>query len=347
MIYGLTNKETGEVRYVGRTSRSLNLRLNEHRSDARTGEKNSPLVKWIRLINPCNVDTLVLEKSDSNDTKAEVWWVEYMEFLGFNLLNVVRREMPIRDPKDGIDVTDEMKEMMGSVPDTKIAEKFGIGESTVYKHRTRLGIEGWSSKIELPKKCIEQLGEKPDAKLAEEFGVSKMTMANRREERNIESFEKQNVDVPEKCLTLLGKVPDTRLAERFNLTVDIVRNRRVNRGIEPAVDKSYIEIPVEELGTKPDNVLGEEYDVSPRTVCERRKEYGIESYMRQNWLSDEKISEVKWLAENAGDMSYEEIGNRYGISGGNVSATKYERRRANVKSVKPNWFKEQAGKPNV
>ena len=347
MIYGLTNKETDKVRYVGRTSRSLNLRLNEHKSDARTKEKDSPVAKWIRQIDPCNVDTVVLEKSDNNDTKAEVWWVEYMEFLGFNLLNVIRREMPIRDPEDGIDITDEMKRMMGEVPDSKIAKKFGIGESTVYKHRTRLEIGGWSSKIELPKDCINQLGKKPDPKLAEEFGVSKMTIANRREERNIESFEKQNVDVPEKCLTLLGELPDTRLAERFDLTRDIVRNRRVNREIEPAVDKSYTEIPVKELGTKPDSKLAEKYNVSPPTIRERRKEHGIEAYMRQNWLSDEKIGEVKWLAENAGDMTYEEIGNRYGISGGNVSATKYERRRANVKSVKPNWFEEQAGKSNV
>lgn len=349
MIYGLTNKETGKVRYVGRTSRKLNVRMNSHGTDARTGRRDSPVAKWIRKINPSSIDIILLEKDAENDAKAEVWWMEYMEFLGCNLLNEIRHELPLGD-QDGIDVTSEMKEMMGSVPDTEIAEKFEISKNTVYKHRRRLEIEGWSSKIELPKECIEQLGEKPDAKLAEEFNKNRSVVRRRREERGIDPFYKfkgnGNVEFSKEAKRKLGSISDKKLAGRFGLTRTVVRNRRIDYGIDPAIDNSYVEIPVEELGTKPDNELAEEYDVSPRTVCERRKEHGIEAWKRQNRLSDEKVGEVKWLAINS-DMTYVEIGNRYGISDANVSAIKNEKRRSNVECVKPERFEKQIDESGV
>lgn len=343
MIYGLTNKETGEVRYVGRTDDTLARRLNGHRSQARTERKNSRVAKWIRQLEPENVGIVELEREAKNEAAAEVWWMDYLEFLGCDLLNVVRYELPNIGP-DGIDVTDEMEEMMGTVPDRKVAEEFEVSEAVIYKYRRRFGIEGWDPKIELPKECIEQLGEKPDGELAEEFEVAEMTISRRRYEGGIDPYYRHKgpgkVELPDNAKDLLGEVSDREIAERFDVTLDIVKNRRVEKGIEPAVDLSKVEIPVEELGTKPDNELAEEYDVSPRTICERRKEHGVEAYKRQNRLSDERVGEVKWLATNA-DMTYEEIGNRYGISDANVSNIKNEKRRADVDCVKPDWCEKQ------
>lgn len=337
MIYGLYNKDTGHVRYVGRTIQKLYRRLNSHRCDARDKTRRTTSAgRWIRKIGCDNVDIVLLEPSPENESKAEVWWMEYLEFLGCDLVNETRKELKVDGP-EGIEITDEMKSMMGEVPDKVIAEEFDIGESTVYKHRARLGIEGWDPKIELPQECIDQLGQKPDVELAKEYDTSRATIKRRREEKNIDPYREQNVDVPDKCLKQLGEKSDGDLAEEFGLTIEIIRRRRIKKGIDPANDLTKVEIPVDELGTKPDRLLAEEYDVTPRTICERRQEHNIPPYKKSQWNSDEKAGEVKWLAKNS-DMTYEEIGEIYDISDANVSNIKNEKRRANVDCVKPDWF---------
>jgi DNA-binding CsgD family transcriptional regulator len=337
MIYGLYNKDTGHVRYVGRTIQKLYRRLNSHRCDARDKTRRTTSAgKWIRKIGCDNVDIVLLERSPKNESKAEVWWMEYLEFLGCELVNDARFEMKICT-SSGIDVTDEMKSMMGEVSDKVIAKKFDVSRNTILKHRSRLGINGRNLKIELSKECVEQLGEKPDSELADEFEVSKSTVRRRREEKGIDPYKERNVNVPEECLNQLGEKADGKLAEEYGLTIEIIKKRRVEKNIDPSCDLSKVKVPVEQLGTKPDNVLAEKYNVSSRTICERRKEHGIEAFKRQNRLSDEKVGEVKWLAKNS-DMTYQEIGNQYGISDANVSNIKNEKRRADVNCVKPSWF---------
>jgi hypothetical protein len=283
-----------------------------------------------------NVDIVLLERSPENESKAEVWWMNYMEFLGCDLVNEVRFEMKLPTSR-GIEITDEMKEMMGEVPDTVVADEYDLNYNTIFKHRTRLGIDAWDSKIDLPEECIDKLGEKPDEVLADEFDTTRATIRRRRLERGIDAFQKYKVDVPNECLKQLGEKPDTVLAEEYGLTREIIRRRRENLDIEPVFVFDKVEIPIEELGTEPDNVLAEKYDVSSRTICERRQEHGIPPYKESQWNSDEKTGEVKWLAINS-DMTYKEIGDMYGISDANVSNIKNEKRRVDVDCVKPDWF---------
>jgi len=271
-----------------------------------------------------------------NGRVAELWWMEYLEFLGCSLLNTARYEMPTGDP-EGIEVSDEMKQMMGKVPDKVIAEKFDDGESTVYKHRARLGISGWDPKIKLSGQCVAQFGEKPDAELADEFGVSRATIRRRRKERDIDPYKEKNVDVPEECIKQRGEKADGKLAEEYGLSRTIICKRRIKKNIDPVFTCDKVEIPVDELGTKPDNVLAEKYDIAPRTVCERRQEHDISPFKESQWNSDREAGEVKWLANNS-DMTYKEIGEIYGISDASVSNIKNEKRRANVDCVKPDWF---------
>ena len=343
MIYGLYNKDTGHVRYVGRTIQKLHRRLNEHRYNAKNESKRTTTAgNWIQKIGRDNVGIILLERSPENESKAEVWWMEYLEFLGCELVNDARFEMKICT-SSGIDVTDKMKSMMGEVPDKVIAKKFDVNRNTILKHRSRLGIESWDSKIELPKECIEQLGDKPDKVLAEEFNMTRITIRRRRLERNINAFysnKGSKIKLPKKAEEKLGKIPDGVIADRFDLTRDIVRNRRIDKDIDSINQGSNINLPEEcfdKLGTKPDNELAEEYDVSSRTICERRQERDIPPFKKSQWNSNRKTGEVKWLAKNS-DMTYKEIGKIYDISDANVSNIKNEKRRADVNSVKPDWF---------
>jgi DNA-binding CsgD family transcriptional regulator len=134
------------------------------------------------------VDIVLLEKKPDDEEAAEVWWINYLEYLGADLVNEYRHSFGVTIEKaNGWDVPEEAKEMMGEVSDSKIAEKFNVHSNTVRKHRKRLGIDSKELKIKLPDDCIKQLGEKSDAKLAKEYGVNPGVIKYRREQRGIKS----------------------------------------------------------------------------------------------------------------------------------------------------------------
>jgi len=234
MIYGLYNKNTGYVRYVGRTEQRLKRRLLYHIAEAE--RRNYPKCKWIRKVGEKNVGIKLLEENPKNEDEAELWWMDYMEFLGFDLKNVIRSPTgcKVGDTKK-IEITDELKSLMGTMTDKELGEKYGVGRVTIWKHRKRLGIDPYVEQKgfnkELPKECIEKLGEVSDNKLAEEFGYNRKTLKRRREKMGIDAYEKQKSATSEECINLLGTMPDRELAEKFGVSESTIHRRRKAREI--------------------------------------------------------------------------------------------------------------------
>lgn len=234
MIYGLYNKNTGYVRYVGRTKQPLKIRLSGHISHSK--RRNDPKSEWIQEIGKESVGIKLLDKFSENESEAELWWMDYLEFLGCDLLNRNRYEAGGYVGQHGnFEITDEVKKLMGSVPDGEVAERFDVHITTVVKHRNRLGIDPYvpqkGNQRQLPKECIEKLGEVSDNKLADEFDVTRKTLQRRREEMGIDAYEKKKSATSKECVKLLGTMPDAELAERFNVSKSTIHRRRKARGI--------------------------------------------------------------------------------------------------------------------
>jgi len=190
MIYGLYNKNTGEVRYVGRTGRSIRGRLHNHRYNAKTKKCNSPKGKWIRKIEPGNVEIMNLENPDENEKRKELWWMEYLEYLGCNLLNVAKYDTGAEAGKlhNGKLPKDCIKNL-GKVSDVKLAKKYEVNVKTIKARRIQRGIDPYSRKYDLPNECINQLGKKSDNGLAEKYDVSREVIRRRRNERNVDAYD--------------------------------------------------------------------------------------------------------------------------------------------------------------
>jgi len=235
MIYGLYNKDTGHVRYVGRTQKTAGERLANHRYTAREKRGDTPKDRWMRDIGTENVDIIRLEEECENPEQAELWWMDYMEFLGCELLNVIRCEIGGKVGEDGLEITDEVKSLMGTMPDRELGEKLGVATNTVAKHRNRLEIEAYGNNggYDLPEELIEKLGKVSDAELGREFGYPKQVIRAHREKREIEPYEVFEHSFPEEFYELLGEKTDGQLADQFDVSRATVARRRRERGIDP------------------------------------------------------------------------------------------------------------------
>lgn len=275
MIYGLTN-ERGKVRYVGRSVQKPESRLKAHIRESKNNDTSKD--EWIRKIGKENIEVILLEENPKNEARAEVWWMEYMEFLGFELTNEVRYEMRTRN---GWEPPKEVVELMGKIPDWKVGKKFDLTESLIFKYRKRLGISCCSSKIKLPDECINQLGQKPDRELGEEYNVSAATIFGRRKERGISSYTEQKNNLPNECYEKMGQVSDRELSRNYDVSRKTISRRRSEAGIKKY--KAKCELPeecYEKMGNVSDRTLGREYDVCTKTIGNKRRKAGIEAYKK-------------------------------------------------------------------
>src|SRR3990172_2617818 len=84
-IYGLAERDSGELRYVGKTDRDIAVRLAQHHKDAGNGRnRNRHLSYWIRKVGP---EIFSIEET-SDWVEAEQFWIAYYRALGCRLLNI-------------------------------------------------------------------------------------------------------------------------------------------------------------------------------------------------------------------------------------------------------------------
>lgn len=88
VIYGLTDPRNMELRYVGFTSKDLNLRLNGHISDASRYENHR--THWLQSLmkEGLRPDIFVLQETDEQNWKEdEQWNIQYWRSIGSRLTN--------------------------------------------------------------------------------------------------------------------------------------------------------------------------------------------------------------------------------------------------------------------
>ena len=85
-IYALVDVVTLQVRYIGKTKKSIEKRLVEHLISAR-GNKQSHKVNWIRKCKGRIVVQLIEEVSSTKLDQAEQKWIKYYRDRGYPLTN--------------------------------------------------------------------------------------------------------------------------------------------------------------------------------------------------------------------------------------------------------------------
>src|SRR4051794_9920609 len=89
-IYGLCDPRTSELRYVGRTFRSLSHRLNQHIQEARIPSKKTHCNRWVRKLLGGDITPeifLIEEVAGEEWREAEGFAIAYFRFLGCDLCN--------------------------------------------------------------------------------------------------------------------------------------------------------------------------------------------------------------------------------------------------------------------
>lgn len=159
-VYGLSSSEDGRIRYVGQTKNTLGRRIAGHRRHSRL--RTNPVNKWISevLNSEHKLQIEVLQDNAIFDI-SEIEWISFFKCICDDLFNEQsggvnggghkrsevtiakmteskKRDAPLYS-KLTIENVQEIKSLLGVIPNRDIAEKFNISQSTVsmVKHGNR------------------------------------------------------------------------------------------------------------------------------------------------------------------------------------------------------------------
>jgi hypothetical protein len=89
LIYTLSDPRTGEIRYVGKTTKTLKRRLQEHLNDAQSQKKPFYVYRWIRGLTAAGELPLIREiaVAGSDWAEQEQHWIAFYRDSGARLTN--------------------------------------------------------------------------------------------------------------------------------------------------------------------------------------------------------------------------------------------------------------------
>jgi group I intron endonuclease len=87
IIYTLADPISGEIRYIGKTIRSLEYRLKQHLYD----KSNTKRINWIKSLKKKGLLPIIEELEEctwENSSPYEIYWISQFRTWGFNLTNM-------------------------------------------------------------------------------------------------------------------------------------------------------------------------------------------------------------------------------------------------------------------
>lgn len=86
-VYLLSDPRTNEPRYVGVTSRTVPIRMQQHRYQAKAGKKR-PVCNWIRKLIGLGLEPIVTILEVAEDRIREAHWIAVYRASGHRMLNI-------------------------------------------------------------------------------------------------------------------------------------------------------------------------------------------------------------------------------------------------------------------
>lgn len=188
---------------------------------------------------------------------------------------------------------EEMRSMLGKVPDSEIAERLGISLNVVARNRRKLKIAPapYSPIKDADKDIIlNLLGRVSDLKIAKKTGYSVYVIKKFREQNKIKPFSKSilerfSPDQRKKLLSMLGKVYDRVIAEKFNIDDEAVRRIRQKLNVPALREEKSLQETIEGdeyikslLGTMTDKEVANKTGKSIQVIGKARRKLNIPAF---------------------------------------------------------------------
>gem|GEM_PF-1665314 len=185
--------------------------------------------------------------------------------------------------------------LLGTMSDSRLAERLKIGSTTVFKKRRELKVPPFGearekSRLKWKAKHLKLLGTVSDEHVANLVGVSVSTVTTHRKRLGIPSIRQTKGQklgrAPRKWkaseIKLLGVHPDGWVAKKLKMGRRHVYAKRLELGIASMTQQTNEQIwtpaRIENLGMVPDSVLAEETGLSIAAVSSRRSQYKIPAF---------------------------------------------------------------------
>ena len=218
-VYKLID-DAGKPFYVGRTSRKLHERLNDHIS----ASKKSKCPRAIRIKELIDsgfrpsielLDEKICYTRDDAE-KLEQKWIDIISDV-LELTNSTSSQRGAFFGEYGRDIPPEIIEKMGKVSDATIAKDLRCTPSNVGVIRRTLGISAYNDYFEWDDSSIALLGTDSDPEVAKKLGTTPNVVASKRRQLNIPASPQFDYEWTEEILGMLGKVPDSVISKKLGM----------------------------------------------------------------------------------------------------------------------------------
>lgn len=228
-------------------------------------------------------------------TGIKLYWVRKRRFERGIPTYQIPETVETREHRGAHTWTVAEEALLGTMPDTVIAERLDLTPSTVTKYRQSLGIESFrkGGDVEWTPGMLRLLGDVPDGTLAREYGISHSSVKIRRIEEGIYPYGQTAMDpdpvLPLDVIELIGKETDQRLFQVYGVARQKIRLYRALHGIQaaPPPDRFIHHWTQEDeqlLGTNSDRRVAAQIGVTPMQAMYRRTQLGIPSAGKKSSL---------------------------------------------------------------
>lgn len=162
-IYALINPETEEIKYIGKTIRTLEQRLTNHICDAKSKRYKNYTINWINSLLKKNItpEIILIEEINYEDNWEwlEQYWISQFKSWNFNLTNLTiggdgnKNQKFSKESQIKKSETIKKKILLGEISykerSIKISNKLkGIKRSEITKNKVRLANLGKKYSLE-------------------------------------------------------------------------------------------------------------------------------------------------------------------------------------------------------
>lgn len=240
--------------------------------------------------------------------------------------------------------------LLGTCPDTQLADQFNVTSYLVSETRKKLGIACFEkpkaqvskpaiSIQNLPAEAISLLGTMSDKKIARRFRVYYKHIASHRTSLGIPAYKittgKNQTEWSSEQIALLGTIPDQDVADRLGITVKQVCAERHKRGVAFFNSRSrWTQELLALLGTIPDREVAARSNGVFQTAGVRSKR--IKEGIALCTISRRHTPAIAWTSDMIaliGTLPDQDIADQIGVSRQQVGVRRREMGMAPIKSL--------------